>query len=268
MGFKYNKDSLKENLSIEEVFDLVAEMGGEPKMGNDVFTAKTICHCGSSHKLYYYGNTHLFHCYTECGDSFDIYELILKIKNLAGQTITLAQSVSFIAKYFGYNSENFDFDELQENLEDWKIINTFQKNKEKISPQIVELKHYNDKILQHFPQPHIIPWEDEGIAFSIIKSRKICYNPINMGIIIPHYDIDNNLIGIRERTLIKEEEIFGKYKPAIIKGQMYNHPLGFNLYNLNNSKKNIKLFHKAIVFEGKRQSRPSPLFYVTAQGYI
>ena len=33
---------------------------------------------------------------------------------------------------------------------------------------------------------------------------------------------------------------------------MYNHPLGFNLYNLNNSKEAIKLLKKAIVFEGKR----------------
>ena len=46
-----------------------------------------------------------------------------------------------------------------------------------------------------------------------MNKRGICYDPLNMGIVIPHYDIDNNLIGIRERTLIKEEEVFGKYKP-------------------------------------------------------
>ena len=33
---------------------------------------------------------------------------------------------------------------------------------------------------------------------------------------------------------------------------MYNHPLGFNLYNLNNSKENIKKLGKAIVFEGEK----------------
>ena len=76
--YKYNKDTLKENLTIEEVFDLVSELGGEPVMGNGLFTARTICHGGDSHKLYYYSNTHLFHCYTGCGDaSFDIYELLL-----------------------------------------------------------------------------------------------------------------------------------------------------------------------------------------------
>ena len=52
--------------------------------------------------------------------------------------------------------------------------------------------------------------------------------------------------------MIKEQEDFGKYKPAILNGQMYNHPLGFNLFNLNNSKDNIKLMKKAIVTEGEK----------------
>ena len=33
---------------------------------------------------------------------------------------------------------------------------------------------------------------------------------------------------------------------------MYNHPLGFNLYNLNNSKNNIRKIKKVIVFEGEK----------------
>ena len=35
---------------------------------------------------------------------------------------------------------------------------------------------------------------------------------------------------------------------------MYNHPLGFSLYNLNNSKKAIFQFKKAIVFEGEKST--------------
>ena len=101
-----------------------------------------------------------------------------------------------------------------------------------------------------------------------MNDKGICYDPLYEGIVIPHYDINGNLIGIRERTLIKENEIYGKYRPAIINGKMYNHPLSFNLYNLNFSKSNIKTTQKAIVYEGKRQSRPSPLFHVTAWGYI
>ena len=42
--------------TIEEVFDLVVELGGEPHMNIDSFTARTICHGGNSRKLYYYNN--------------------------------------------------------------------------------------------------------------------------------------------------------------------------------------------------------------------
>ena len=84
MSFKYDKDTLKENLSIEEVFDLVSELGGEPILKDNCIICKTICHnsdlTNASHKLYYYSNTHLFHCYTGCGDaSFDIYDLVLRV---------------------------------------------------------------------------------------------------------------------------------------------------------------------------------------------
>ena len=255
MGFKYDKDSLKENLSIEEVFDLVNELGGEPQLNNNLFTAKTICHGGDSHKLYYYGNTHLFHCYTGCGDSsFDIYELVLKVnRNIGIQNFTLSKAITFVAKYFGYTSDTFEFEDNQEVNEDWQIINNYKRNKDKTSViQKVELKYYDDTILKHLPHPHIIPWEEEGINYNILCSKNICYDPLNESVVIPHYSIDGRLIGIRERTLIKENEVYGKYRPAVLNGKMYNHPLGFALYNLNNSKKAISLFQKAIIFEGEK----------------
>ena len=147
---KYDKDTLKESLSIEEVFDLVSELGGEPIMGNELFTARTICHGGDSHKLYYYDNTKLFHCYTGCGDaSFDIYDLVLRVNKTAGiQNFSLFHAIVFVAKYFGYTTETFEFEDDLDTNEDWKIINNFKRNKEKTQSRIVELKAYDDKILK------------------------------------------------------------------------------------------------------------------------
>jgi hypothetical protein len=256
--YKYDKEELKKELTLEQIYDLLTELGAEPILKDNCIICKTICHnsdlANASHKLYYYPNTHLFHCYTGCGDaSFDIYDLVLRVNKTAGlQNFTLSKAITFVARYFGYTVDTFNFEDNQETTEDWKIINNYKRNKEKNQPQIVELKTYNNKILRHLPHPHIIPWEREGIAFDIIKSRGICYNPISEGIVIPHYDINGNLIGIRERTLIKENEINGKYRPAIINGKMYNHPLGFALYNLNNSKEAISRFKIAIVYEGEK----------------
>ena len=103
-------------------------------------------------------------------------------------------------------------------------------------------------------QPKILSWEREGITPEIMKIHNIRYNPCTQAIVIPHYDINNNLIGIRERTLIKENEERGKYIPAVISGKMYNHPLSFNLYNINISKDNIRNIKKAIVFEGEKST--------------
>ena len=74
---KIDKDTLKESLTIEDVFNYVTELGGEPHMMNGFFISKTICHNPigeGSYKLYYYDNTHLFKCYTECDNmgGFDI----------------------------------------------------------------------------------------------------------------------------------------------------------------------------------------------------
>jgi hypothetical protein len=50
----------------------------------------------------------------------------------------------------------------------------------------------------------------------------------------------------------EEGERFGKYRPMKVNREMYNHPLGMNLYNLNNSFDKIKLMKKAIIFEGEK----------------
>lgn len=278
--YRYDKDEIKQNLTIEQVLDFVAELGGEPIMHNNFFTAKTICHGGEAHKLYYYENTHLFRCYTECDSTFDIFELVVKIKTNNGEKKKVSQqtnegrvlinrdwnlydAVEYVAFYFGISADAGDFFEIQGQLQDWNILTDYEKNNQiQLEQQIVELEVFDDSILKYFPRPHISPWEEEGIKYEVLLNRGISYDPIHEGIIIPHYDIDNNLIGIRERTLIIEEEKYGKYKPAIINGKMYNHPLGFNLYNLNNSKHNIELIKKAIIFEGEK----SPLLYASYFG--
>ena len=93
----------------------------------------------------------------------------------------------------------------------------------------------------------------EGINESALAQARIGFYPGGDQITIPHFDKDGRFIGLRGRTLCKEEaELYGKYRPMKINKQLYNHPLGMNLYNLNFSKENIKSIQKAIVFEGKR----------------
>lgn len=247
-------DEFKTSLTIDDVFNFVAEMGGEPRMdrGGVFFTATTICHGGDSHKLYYYDNTHLFKCFTNCGN-FDIFELVIKIKKNEGEDWPLPKAVQYVAQFFGINLQSQEKLEEQDKLQDWKKLNRYAEiNSIENNKRAVELTILDKNILQYFPQPHILPWEREGISTEVMESRGIKYDPISQAIIIPHYNCAGNLIGIRDRTLIKEDEIYGKYRPWRLGHKMFNHPLGFNLYNLNFSKDNIAIMQRAIVFEGEK----------------
>ena len=264
--YEYDKNLIKNSLNLEQMYSFLDDLGAAPQPQGTMILNKTICHCGNSHKLYYYDNTKLFRCYTDCGgEAFDIYELTRKVKSRENPKIrytkegkeytdewNLPEAIEFVAQYFGFSPIEKTI-ESNAILDDWKILNNYDRI-EKISKdtQIIELKTYDDIIISRLPHPIIEPWEKEGITREVINHCNICYDPKNCGIVIPHYDIDGRLIGIRERTLIKEDEIKGKYRPAYIGRQLYNHPLSFNLYNLNNSKDNIKAMKKAIIFEGKR----------------
>ena len=99
----------------------------------------------------------------------------------------------------------------------------------------------------------IKPWLDEDISQEVLEHAVIGYFPPTGQITIPHFDPNNRFIGLRGRTLVKEEaERFGKYRPLVAGRQQYNHPLGMNFYNLNNSKDNIKQFGMAICFEAEK----------------
>lgn len=260
--YDYDKDEIKNNLTIDDIVSILTEWHGEPRVINDnLVISKTICHNvgaelgNASHKLYYYVNTALFHCFTACGDSVDIFSLAQKVLTLQrGEPCDLPHAIDYVAKYFGYSPINRAEQSEMENLEDWRILNNYDRIKDiDLTTQQVELKEYDDTILTHLPRPVLTPWIMENISQEAMDLRGICYDPVNCGIVIPHRDIQNRLIGIRERNLTEEDiEIKGKYRPAFLGNQLYNHPLSYNLYNLNWSKENIKKIKKAIIFEAEK----------------
>ena len=256
---KLDKDNIKNNLTIEQIFNLLSELHGEPVIINNIIIIKTICrhHVNeldeASHKLYYYENSHLFKCFTDCGDTFDIFELIIKIKKLEGQeAYSLASAIKFIAKYFNISIE--EEDEFDLKRDDFTLFENYDKiNNIVLEKQNVELKEYNDDILKNFPRPIIQPWIDDGISKEVMEYYEICYDPKNCGIVIPHRDINGKLIGIRERTVIKENaDLYGKYLPMKIGNKMFNHPISFSLFGIYQNKDNIKRLKKAIVVEAEK----------------
>ena len=262
MNYEYDKNLIKENLTLEQIEEVLTDLGGEPQRQGEIIISRTICHGGNSHKLYYYPNTTLFRCYTDCAETFDIFELVRKVmsreqpKAREDSDWNLPEAIDYIARRFGY-SPNQIIDESEIKIkQDLELFDRYDRIKDiNLNTQEIELKEYEDTFLKHLPHPIIGVWEDEGITREVINNAGICFDPKNCGIVIPHYDINNRLVGIRERALVQENiEKYGKYRPATIGRKMYNHPLSFNLYNLNHSKDNISRMEKVFVFEGEKST--------------
>lgn len=255
----FDKDEIKNTLTNDNIFDLLVEFGGEPTITEFGFISRTICHnpleAHASRKLYYYTNSGLFQCYTSCG-MFDIFELVIKVFALQyHQDIDLNDAVRWVAYKFGISGQEEEV-KGQDLLEDWKYFANYDRIEQlntNENPQFI-LKEYDRSILDKFNYNcEITPWLKDNIAAEAMKRAQIGFYPGGDQITIPHFDQNGRFVGLRGRTLIKEEaELYGKYRPIKIGDLIYSHPLGMNLYNLNNSKENIAKLNKAIIFESEK----------------
>ena len=255
----YDKDEIKAKLTIDQYYDILYEFGGEPRYTSFGLISRTICHnppYEGSYKLYLYNNSRLFKCFTGCDATFDIFELIQKIK-LMSQPQTnwgLYDSVRWIAARYDL-APSIDKDEETALLPDWAILDKYEKLLEDSMTveQTVQLKEYDDTILRHLSYPKISGWIAEGMTQQAIAANKIGYFAGGEQITIPHYDIDGRFVGLRGRAVSPETAaMYGKYRPIFAGGILYNHPLGLNLYGLNRNKENIKIAKKAIIQEGEK----------------
>ena len=245
----YDKDIVKENIDEDDVFDILVTLGGEPEDRGDYFVCKTICHGGDSRKLYYYKGTQLFKCYTHCDEAFDIFGLIQKVED-----VTLDAAISYVVTVCNLANKLPD-NEYTELTDDLRIFKRRQELAQlKINRDKIVLPELNENLIKYYPQPRILPWEQEHIPKEVCDYMDIHYDPTRGSIIIPHVDENGRLIGIRQRVLTADDEVFGKYRPWKYKNTRFNHPLAFNLYGLFQTKENINHMGKVIVCEAEKSA--------------
>ena len=254
----YNKTEIRDSITLDNIFDLLQEWGGDPEYTGFGILSSTICHNPpgeGSRKLYYYENSGLFKCYTDCDSTFDIFELTIKVAFIqSNKTLNLNDAIRYIAYKFNIAGSEINTDDV--GLLDWQYLNNYDKiNEIEIHDQEVKLKKYDSALAVNLYNCgcHLQPWINEGISQIALDNANIGYCYSTDQITIPHFDRNGRLVGLRGRTMcIEEAERFGKYRPLKLNGKMYNHPLGMNLYNLNNSQNNIKTIGKAIIFESEK----------------
>lgn len=255
-------EKLLNSLTPEEIIKIMFSLGAEKyQEKEDCIIFPTICHHqneeDASMKLYYYKKNKKFHCYTDCSENFNLLSLIEKVFILHGKNKVNSQEEK-------KNPEDFCFyDQVQFILNQTKKEEDFlffknnvyksQKEKYQRKNRQLTLPIYSDKVLETFEKFYPEEWIQEGINKKSMDIFNIKYSISRNKIIIPHYNINNQLIGIRGRALNKEDiELFGKYAPIEVENIWYKHPLSQNLYGLNLSKDNIKRKGIVIIFEGEK----------------
>lgn len=254
----FDKKEIKESLNLDNIFELLQDWGGDPEYTSFGIISATICHNRpgeGSKKLYFYENSSLFRCYTGCDDTFDIFELAIKVMDIQNNIqFDLNDAVRFVAQHFGMTGTIV---EGEEKLQDWAVFEKYNRIQSFESKDYtVVLQEYDDAILDRLNyNVKIQPWLEEGMTQEVLDNARIGFYPGADQITIPHYDVNGRFIGLRGRTLCSEEaDKFGKYRPMIINRQLYNHPLGMNLYNLDKVKDNIKVLQKAIIYESEKST--------------
>lgn len=240
---------LIDNLDDNKVIQLMIKLGSDDYIEKDEsIQFKTICHnlnaAEASEKLYYYRDSHLFVCYTECGP-MNIFQFLKHYYNCRGYEYDWYNDIVHIVECCGDSETNFEGFQKTEGVDLQKII-------QKRSIEI-EQPQYSEKVLDVFIKYYPVEWLSDGISKEAMDKFNIKYSISQNKIIIPHYDACNRLIGIRGRALNPEEvELAGKYMPVQIENNWYSHKLSLNLYGLNKTKEIISKAGYAFVCESEK----------------
>ena len=202
----FDKQEIREHLSLDNIFELCEEWGGEPEYCPTGLIARTICHNhpndGASRKLYYYENTGMFQCYTGCG-FFDIFQLCIKVMDIQHHIrYDLNDAVRWIARRFNLSGVEENAPE-ETGLDDWRILANYARIQDiQINIPNVVLKEYDDVILSRLNyNVKLTPWLKEGISQQVLDHAEIGFYPGGAQITIPHFDKNGRFIGLRGRII-------------------------------------------------------------------
>lgn len=261
-----DKEEVLKELKDETVKEILEEMGAVLFDEDDkqiIFS--TICHGGHSNKLYYYKENKRFTCYTDCGN-MSFYDLLENVwsYNFQQALYYLADKVgiSFQKEQrtkFGIDEEDIYTQCLREEINLLKIL-TRQNNKNNV--ENINLKKYDKTILERFKKYYTEEWIEDYISIKTMEEFDIAFCFLRNKIIIPHYDIEGELIGIRTRSFNQWEIDKGmKYTPLFMGQTTFNHPLQLNFYGINKNSDNIRRKRKAIITEGEKGVHQSETYY-------
>lgn len=256
-----DKDKLLSSITNDDFIALLKSLGDYKykKISGAVATTTKLCHSGdSNYKLYFYDNSKdgdkkgLCVCMT-CGERYDLVQFIIRAYRSDNRIITWHKALQYIAVTLGRLEDvSLDKDVKKiKKIDDFSWINRIKaaQNRDNLTQ---EIKPINENILELFTNIPHEAWLNDGCSISALNRYEIMYSAQDNAIIIPHRDMDGNLVGIRGRYLSEEDIEKGKYRPVYIENTAMKHPLGNLLYGIWVTKDYIQKCGKIMLVEAEK----------------
>ena len=241
----------------DDVIDIMLDLGSEdPLFVREGMLFNTICHNhdgSGKKKLHYHSESKTFYCYTECHNIGNIFNLVMKAKECEYR-----DAYEYVCSKIGISTSTLKYGFTFEKLDN-SFIRKFSNKKEEIKMPILR----DEKVLNRFwDKLFHQSWINDFITIDVMKKFGIRFDISENRIIIPHYDENSILVGIRCRNLNKDKVDQGKkYMPITINDVLYNYPTSLNLYGLNFNKENITKYRKVVIGESEKFVMQHSSFY-------
>jgi DNA primase len=245
------KKDIINSITLEDVKTFLESLGVDQiamYKEKDYLICPTICHNplheAESMKLYWYQNNKIFRCYTECNEAMSIFTLYKKFISVnENRDITDDEAENYVKHCLKQITHIKERKNREEELD---------REKYKYTKNIPILDEYPETMLSYFTKYYHPLWLKDGITKESMDRFQISFSIGQNKIIIPHFDINGRLVGIRARSIEPEDIKLGKYRPIQVGSTIYTHQLQFNLYGIYEHQIGIQHRRSAIIVEGEK----------------
>ena len=258
------KETLEETMTLDD-YELVIDSLDVPipKKNGNVWTYKSFCHnldlSQAKYNLAFYPNNRSYYCFSECCVSHNLLTLVEQRFKLVGEPRTRFNCMRYICEVcnipFNFNDDNKPIKKIEYN---WK--KTLGKYDKGIVREDDEDIIIDKSILSSFPKIYHQSWIDDNISIETMEKYGIRFYIYGDAIVIPAFNIDGKLIGIRCRCLNPNAE--HKYYPLrLANGQSFQFATNNSLYGLWYTKHAISRHRKVVIGESEKFPLQLETFY-------
>lgn len=201
-----------------------------------------------SPKLYFYKDTCIYLGLT-AGRSYDIISLTQTRLALLKQPCSFLDACQFILDTTNINPDSISHVKKEGHVYDWSNLERFIK----VRKYGNQLSEYNRNIIDTLPPLYPQAWIDEGISEETMDKYQIRYYERCNQTVIPCFDDEARLVGVRVRNWDKDRVEQAKYMPLVtLDGQCYKFNTNQVFYGINYNKPEIERTGKVIIVESEK----------------